>query len=245
MFFAKLEPDRSNDDIRRRHALVDPELPSVYCCASLVNKQFKEPELFRNELVVIFSFDSTDEPIAERCLFFCARDEDTSKGKAVLGRFNISKNGERLECFKKLTSDSCGQKVTRPLMKDVYCCTLCDERLCEICSEAIAFELLKRLQMLCLTQPNLNHWCHGVRSSTRWHVPASKTEMGDRLTGWTWEWLCKQRIPYGEYIFDVAEGWRVGSAEIARLRQRTVRQHAPPPVSQSRARRHGDQLRRR
>ena len=141
--------------------------------------------------------------------------------------------------------DSCGDKLIRPEMAEAYCCVVCDERLCEMCAEMIAFEPLKRLQMLCRTQRNLNHWCHGARSSTRWHVSASKTEVGHMIPGWTWELLCRQRTPYGDYIFDHADGWRAGSSENARLRQKTVRRTTPPPASETRAWKQGAQIRKR
>ena len=74
MWFAKLQPEAGKEHVKRRHALLNPALPPVHCCVSLIEQQLEGPNLFRNRLVVISVPTRPEAPIAQRCLFFCSCD---------------------------------------------------------------------------------------------------------------------------------------------------------------------------
>ena len=162
------------------------------------------------------------------CLFFCNCDEDTSKGKVVLGKFRLYIHAAPIKAFKSFKCHGCKMDLSRPSLTYAYGCTVCDEKLCEVCPEEITTEPLTRLKSLCAKQPNLNHWCHGAAESNRWSTPAGKIEMGNKLSEWTWSWLEHSRIPYGDFIFHRSEGWREGSSEHTRLKSRGVKRASSP-----------------
>ena len=125
--YAKLETEPQWAKHKRWHALLDPAKPPIYSCVSLAPHQFDGPEVFRNEL-------------AQRCLFFCSCNEDVVGGKVVLGRFKLQHKGRDLMVFEKLSCENCGYKLLRPSLTETYWCSFCNERLCEMCAEMIAFE---------------------------------------------------------------------------------------------------------
>ena len=159
----------------------------------------------------------------------------------VLGKFKLYEGKEQIKVFKQFKCDGCQRDLSRPNLRHAYGCTVCDERLCEVCTDQIAFEPLVRLKSLCSKQTNLNHWCHGARSSTRWQEPANSIDMGNKISGWAWKKLA-HRIPHADYIFERAEGYKAGSSENARLKKKTVRKKTPP--AECRIWREGDRHRR-
>ena len=116
MRYSRLAVDDKWVNHKRWHALLDPAKPLVYSCISMVPNQLEGPDVFRNELSILFCAGDKDIPFVQRCLFSCSCNEDVVGGKVVFGKFNLQRKGSNLLAFEKSECEECKQKVLRECM---------------------------------------------------------------------------------------------------------------------------------
>ena len=224
---AKIGPNLTRWNVEARHALLNPESPAVYSCITIEPGQIHGPELYRNELLILFASDKGI--FTDRCLFFCSCDEDKESGKVVMAKLRLHSNDGPIKLFRNFVCGMCRMNIARPNMTYVYGCTVCNERICETCAESITTEPWMRMRYLCSKQQNLNHWRHGAaEESNRWKTPIGDVDMGPKITDWTWSWIVKERIPYGDFIYHRSEGYHEGSREHDHLKARGVKRSSSP-----------------
>ena len=224
---AKIGPSISRWNVEPKHAMLNPGYPSVYSCITMEPGQIHGPELYRNELLILFASDTGS--FTDRCLFFCSCDEDKESGKVVMAKLRLHSNDGPIKLFRIFVCGMCRMNIARANMTYVYGCTVCNERICETCAESITTEPWMCMRYLCSKQQNLNHWCHGAaEESTRWKTPIGMVDMGPKITDWTWSWILKERIPYGDFIYHRSEGYQKGSREYDHLKARGVKRSSSP-----------------
>ena len=99
--------------------------------------------------------------------------------------------------------------MARETLKVAYWCTICNEKLCQMCAEMIPVDPVPRMTKLVSTQSNLNHWCHDASDTERWRTPAKIGCLSStRHADWTWERLEAANVDAAAYVFNTERGHR-------------------------------------
>ena len=202
---AKMLPQKEG---RRRHVLLDPDLPQIWSCVSSIPGQHEGPEIYRDDLMVMFCTKHSGTHLPDRCMFFCNCDRDTDGGKNVFGNFAPweSKHTQNLS-LKNRNCGQCANPLVRETLRVAYWCTICNEKLCQMGAGMIPFDPIPRMTELVSTQCNLNHWCHDAADSQHWKTPAKTgCESNKRDADWTWDKLEADNVDKRTYVFSKNKG---------------------------------------
>lgn len=114
---AKLAPPIKWERQFRWHALLDPDLPPIWSCVSMVPHQQDGPEICRDDFSVMFCTEHSGTHLPDRCLFFCSCSQYKNGGKNVLGKLNFWNTKYTHIFFKHRSCAQCNNPLARETLK--------------------------------------------------------------------------------------------------------------------------------